>query len=312
MAIAIELTSLENVVKDSGILKLPTKAFEYNLNEKAATTKLIKGAKIPPFDLVFNSSSCNLIFNLGPWHTVVLPSIKYWSDVMGSKLCNIGDINIKIADVKTGKDVSGKHIDTQIIVFINRDKVVLHCYNTTQLILVNGHGYSRLVEVFLKPYFESKVDLNATEIDDYNREALIILEGGRKVKQSTIKYSGSPTYLKCAKCDYAALSRIALVKHKKTHQGQSISSSSSSLVLPKYQSTRNNSVSEVMYTERLPLLNDNVTLTDDEASRQQHLPLLNDNVTLPDDEASCQQVNEQVLQGPKELLPIEDKSNLHA
>ena len=39
MAIAIELTSLENVVKDSGILKLPTKAFEYNLNEKAATKK---------------------------------------------------------------------------------------------------------------------------------------------------------------------------------------------------------------------------------------------------------------------------------
>ena len=52
----------------------------------------------------------------------------------------------------------GNHIDTQVVFYVNRDKVVLHCYNTTQLILVNGHGYLNLVEALLKPYFEAKID----------------------------------------------------------------------------------------------------------------------------------------------------------
>ena len=79
---------------------------------------------------------------------------------------------VRIADVKTGKDAGGKHIDTQIVFFANRDKVMLHCYNTTQRILVNGHGYAKLIQMFLKPYFESKINMNLENIHQFNEDVL--------------------------------------------------------------------------------------------------------------------------------------------
>ena len=64
MAAAIELKSLENIINDSEILKGHAREFEYKLDNKAPTAKLIKGAKRIPLEIVPNSSSCNLVFNL--------------------------------------------------------------------------------------------------------------------------------------------------------------------------------------------------------------------------------------------------------
>ena len=154
MAKAIEMTSVDNLVKDSetALFRDNVRKFEYKLDDKAAKGKLIKGGKRTPFEVVENSSSSNLVFNLGSWYNVVLPSNQYWEAGKGNKTFKIDGRVVKIADVKTGKDVSGKHIDTQIVFFSNRDKIVLHCYNTTQLILVNGHGYSDFIQMFLKPF----------------------------------------------------------------------------------------------------------------------------------------------------------------
>ena len=76
MAKAIEMTSVENFVKDSELVKAKdtVRAFDYKLDEKAAKGKLIKGAKRGSFEIVKNSSSCNLVFNLGSWYHVVKPS----------------------------------------------------------------------------------------------------------------------------------------------------------------------------------------------------------------------------------------------
>ena len=156
MANAIEFTSVEGLVKDSEVVVMrdEDRKFEYKLNDKAAKGKLIKGGKRIPFEVVENSSSSNLVFNLGSWNYVVKPSFKYWAEVKGNNTCRIGETIVRIADVKTGRDIGGKYIDTHIVFFANRDKVNLHCYNTTQLILVNGHGYAKLIEMSLKPYFE--------------------------------------------------------------------------------------------------------------------------------------------------------------
>ena len=197
------------------------------------------------------------MFNLGSWNYVVLPTVRYWSEVKGKKTCDLGENTVTIADVKTGKDITGKHIDTQIVLFLNRDKVVLHCYNTTQLILVNGHGYAKLLELFLKPFFESKIDLNTADIEEFNKNALESL-GSKMVKRSDVKYRGGPTYLWCTKCDFAAKSRTDLVRHKKIdHVGNNSpkTSPSTSLVLPQYHSTRNNSIME-------PIMQENISITD--------------------------------------------------
>lgn len=230
MAITMEYSSVENFVRDSEIVgkRDISRQFEYKLDDKAAKAKLTKGAKRNPFEVVVNSSSSNLIFSPGAWSSVVLPTLGYWDEVKGSKTCKIDDLTVRIVDMKTGKDVGGKHIDTQVIIFMNRDKVVLHCYNTTQLILVNGHGYSKLIDAFLKPYFEFKISMKVEEIKEFN-ETILSTFGNKTVKRSNVKYTGSPTFLWCTRCDFAAKSKASLVKHKKsTHSPSFISKNSSS------------------------------------------------------------------------------------
>ena len=127
-SIAIEMKSIQDVVDDSEILRTTEnrRTFEYNLNDKNAKSKLVKGAKREPFDVVHNQLSCNLVFSVGSWKQLALPTVQYWSKNRINKTCTIDDIEITIVSIKTGKDVIGKHIDTQVIFFVNRSKVVCH------------------------------------------------------------------------------------------------------------------------------------------------------------------------------------------
>ena len=63
----LRMKSIENIVKDNELLKHEekTRQFDYNVNDKAAKAKFVKGAKRIPFEIVDNSSSSNLIFSLG-------------------------------------------------------------------------------------------------------------------------------------------------------------------------------------------------------------------------------------------------------
>ena len=155
MSYSIEYNSVEEVVKNSEIALNGEKQrfFQYELNQKQAKAKLIKGAKRIPFEIENKSCSTNLIFNVGSWNYSVLPTIQYWKQRKGEDTCKIGSSIIRVASVKSGTEAGGKHVDTQIVFFINRDKVTCHFYNTTQLILVNGHGYLKFVQEFLEPFF---------------------------------------------------------------------------------------------------------------------------------------------------------------
>ena len=149
MAKAIEMTSsIEDMIKDSEVIICIDKrrTFKYELNDKAAKAKLIKGAKRIPFEIVEKSASSNLIFSIGAWDRIVNPSVHYCEQVQGNKSCGIGSTTITVVSVKKGTETSGKHIDTQIVFLFNREKVVCHFYNTTQLILVNGHGYLNMIK----------------------------------------------------------------------------------------------------------------------------------------------------------------------
>ena len=60
-------------------------------------------------------------------------SIKHWKSIIRSMI--EADRNtIKIADLKTGKGMTGKSIDSQVVFYFNDEKVTLHCFNTSQLI----------------------------------------------------------------------------------------------------------------------------------------------------------------------------------
>ena len=94
--------SIEQYVKNSE-LDRNVIAFDYTLNDKAAKAKLIKAAQRQPIEIEENSTSSNLIFSAGAWIHVVLPAVKYWSEVEESKRCKIGDYEIEIAGVKENK-----------------------------------------------------------------------------------------------------------------------------------------------------------------------------------------------------------------
>ena len=171
---------------------------------------------------------------------------------MSDKICKIGETTVRVAIVKEGIEANGKHVDTQIVFFVNRDKAVCHFYNTTQLILVNGHGYMSLVEEFLGKYFESKIANNIQEITKFNDLAL---EPLGKVRRSSVKYKGGSTFA-CGRCDFAAKTVAALGKHKKSQHNLNITSSSCSsyLAIPKH-STRNNSFTECLMQEDMTTTN---------------------------------------------------------
>ena len=114
------MVGIKEIVQDSEVIKTGDnrRTFEYNLNDKAAKSKLLKGARRDSFEVVKNQTSCNLIFSVGAWNHVVTPSKQYWNQMKGTeKSCKVGDTLIKVVSVKTGKDIVGKHIDTQIVFF---------------------------------------------------------------------------------------------------------------------------------------------------------------------------------------------------
>ena len=117
--------------------------------------------------------------------------------------------------------------------------------NTTQRILVNGHGYQQFVDAFLKPFFQAKVEASSQDIQSWNIK-LIEKLGPRTVKRSNVKFKGGMSF-PCNQCDYSFKS-ISTLKNHKTFQhtlGLNASLSRSEHL----QSTRNNSVIETLMLE---------------------------------------------------------------
>ena len=121
------VVSLDDHIRSTEHFK-PTgdRVFEYNLSEKANKTKLLKGAKRPAFLLEENSTSSNLVFSVGSWNYVVLPSVRSWNVIKDDQKCQIGDYIIKIGGIQSGKESNGKYVDTKIVFFADRDKVTCH------------------------------------------------------------------------------------------------------------------------------------------------------------------------------------------
>ena len=166
-----DLVTLEEHVNNTEVFKQKSSVitFDYQLNDKTAKSKLLKAVKRPPLDVENNSTSANLVFSAGAWYHIVLPSIKYFEEVNKTdKGCKIVDYTVKVSGVKMGKECNGKHVNTQIIFYANRDKIVCHLYNTTQLILINGNGYQKFINLFLKPFFESMINDSLEQIETMN------------------------------------------------------------------------------------------------------------------------------------------------
>ena len=106
------LMSIDDHIRCTERFQLGERIFKYDLSEKATKAKLLKGSKRTPFLIEENSSSSNFVFCVGSWHSVVLPSVGYWTEIEGDQKCQVGDYSIRIGGTKTGRESRWKCVDT--------------------------------------------------------------------------------------------------------------------------------------------------------------------------------------------------------
>ena len=131
--------------------------FSYALNEKRTKKNLLKGAKkSTDLEVEVKSGNTNLRFSDGSYLQVVLPLLKSLQGKI-NETHHFSENEIKIVEFEAGKDISEKHVDTKLAVMFNDCRLVLHAYNSTQNLMVQGKSHEHFAVKVLEPYFREKI-----------------------------------------------------------------------------------------------------------------------------------------------------------
>ena len=84
--------------------------------------------------------------------------------------------------------------------------------------MVNAHGHVNFVEKFLAPYFKSKIELNVSQISEYNNKVMNTLVEEKRTQSNSIhaKNTGSNVSYSCKQCSFVSNTVTVLAKHSKT------------------------------------------------------------------------------------------------
>ena len=146
------------------------RAFEYTLNKKRAKAKLLKGAKRENhLDVEFKSGCANLRFSNGSYFKLILPLLRNWFEEKDN-IIKIDDTDIEVIEVEAGRESLGQHMDTKLVVMVNGDRLVLHAYNGTQNLMIQGKNYKKFASNCLEPFFRQKIEENIEMITHFNDE----------------------------------------------------------------------------------------------------------------------------------------------
>ena len=125
------------------------RAFSYVLNEKRAKAKLLKGAKREKnLNVEIKTGCVNLRFDDGSYFEVVLPILRDWHRQL-KKPFKIGDLDVKVEESDPGIENTAKHIDTKLVINANNNRLVLHAYNGTQNLMVQGRNFENFAINYL-------------------------------------------------------------------------------------------------------------------------------------------------------------------
>ena len=67
------------------------------------------------------------------------PHLKEWHDNPQSFVKN-NEYEIQIVEIEKGFDKAKKHVDTKLVMISSEQRYVLHVYNTTQNLMVQGRN----------------------------------------------------------------------------------------------------------------------------------------------------------------------------
>ena len=138
---------------------LRSRTFAYEMNENKAKTKLLKGARrAEHLDIELKSTCANLRFDDGAFQEIALPLIKPFHNQINTMFRFMGH-DIRVTESDAGVDNLDKHIDTKLVLFVNEERLVVHVYNTTQNVFVQGKSFANFVANCLQPYFTKRIVL---------------------------------------------------------------------------------------------------------------------------------------------------------
>ena len=242
---------LENMDNTDDTIEVQGDRFMLNfkLTEKTAKANLLKSSNRKQLEIDTKQTCMNMKFSPGAYLQCVLPVIKKWGLCFQSKqTINEENIDIRVEEFEERKEMSAKHVNTKLVLFVNGDKIVVHCYNSTQNLRVDGKKHADFVGKYLKPKFLQCIEKHLHEITQFDR-ALISslnpkntpLRASRSVKniRSVIHQSS----FKCKKCDFTCKTFAQLRRHKVSIHSKSFDTSDNSM-LPIIHSTRNNSFND--------------------------------------------------------------------
>ena len=223
--------------------------FNFKLTDKKAKSNLIKSAKRGHLEIEAKQLCKNIRFSAGAYLYVAKQMVRECEARHKANSPIIHkNMEIKVEDFLDGIDLEGKHFDTKIVFSVNTKKVVMHCYNSTQNIKVEGSAYLDFIKIFLEPLFLSNIEVMKQKIVDYDKNVVttLIKNAGKPLKRKSVKSIRSiinQPFFQCTRCDDAFDSYMKLKKHKVSEHSCSINSSNSSIE-PIQHSTRNNSLCE--------------------------------------------------------------------
>lgn len=159
-----------------------------------------------------------------------------------------------MSEVKAGYEENSKHFDTKIVFMFNGNRVVIHSYNSTQNMKVEGKGYLELIDKYLEPYFLEIISKSGQSITEYNRKVVSNL-AKPAVRRST-RYKPVSNF-KCKRCDHTFGNIRQLKVHKNAIHTMSFNSSfktlnDNSLVVQSH-STCDNSLCEKLMIEDMTM-----------------------------------------------------------
>ena len=189
---------IEENIRNDPIVPEVSRNFSFKLTDATAKKNLLTGARRIPFDKEPKQKSVKLMFSAGAYIEVVMPTLLNWKNCVGNCI-NFGGISINIFEVKAGYELNSKHFDTKIVFLFDKNRVVIHSYNSTQNMKVEGKGYLEFIQRYLEPYFLQRIQDNDARITEYNMK--IVGNLTKPVVRRSTQYKPASQFI-CKKCDH--------------------------------------------------------------------------------------------------------------
>ena len=188
------------------LVKRDNREFGYVLNNKRTKAKVLKGAKrVNNLEVERKPGCVNFLFCDGSYYEVVLPMLRIWNKKL-LEVIKVNDFEIKVIESDEGKDESGNHVDTKLAVIVNSKRLVLHAYNSTQKLMVQGKDYENFSINCLETFFRQKIGEALNKISNFNNDVKVTL-GAQKALNKTFK---------CPQCELTTIKNGELKVHMKT------------------------------------------------------------------------------------------------